>query len=273
VTTPGTELPWQLVDARIRMDPARPLLTYYADPLTAAGDPDPNLADRIDLTGATWATWVAKTANLLVDDLGLAVDADPAPVVWAALPPHWQTGVWADAANRVGAEFVANTPGDEATTTAPNAAADPPAVAVALPAGVAAALATGAADVLVAPLLPMNAPSPVPLPGGVLDYAAEVAAHGDRFAPPARAPRPSDEALIAAAAALVDVAGLRSGDRVLSTGTVPGSPYVELLAVAAVDGSLVLSPDAGALSPADRADRWAAERITAAVPADRDLLG
>ncbi len=260
MATPGTALPWQIVDARIRADPARPLLTFYADPRLSSGEPDEDLADRIDLTGATWATWVAKTANLLVDDLGLEVDTDPAPVIWSTLPPHWQTAVWADAVNRVGAELTA-------------VAVDRPAVVVTTPAGVQEALATGAGEVLVAPLLPMNAPSPVPLPRGVLDYSAEVAAHGDRFAPPVRAHRPADEALVAAAATLVDVAGLRTGDRVLSTGTLPGSPYVELLAVASVDGSLVLSPDARTLPAAERADRWAAERITAAVPADRDLLG
>ena len=259
MTTPGTALPWQLVDARILADPARPLLTYYADPVTADGEADPDLADRLDLTGATWATWVAKTANLLVDDLGLEVDADTPPVVWSSLPPHWQSAVWADAVSRVGAQLTAT-------------AVDRPAVAVTTPDGVDAALATGAGEVLVAPLLPMNAPSPVPLPRGVLDYSAEVAAHGDRFVPPVRDHRPDDEALVAAAATLVDVAGLQHGDRLLSTGTLAGSPYVELLAVASVDGSLVLSPDARGLSAADRADRWAAERVTAAVPADRDLL-
>lgn len=263
MTTPGTALPWQLVDARIRADPARPLLTYYADPVLPGGGPDPDLVDRIDLTGATWATWVAKTANLLVDDLGLAVDADPAPVVWSSLPPHWQTAVWADAVNRVGAELAG--PGEQER-------AGRPAVAVSTTAGIDEALATGAGEVLVAPLLPMNAPSPVPLPRGVLDYSADVAAHGDRFVPPLRAHRPDDEALVAAAATLVDVAGLRTEDRMLSTGTLPGSPYVELLAVASVDGSLVLSPDARTLTAAERTDRWAAERVTAAVPADRDLL-
>ena len=47
--------------ARSRRDPTRPLLTWYDD---ATGE-------RTELSGATLANWVAKTANLLVDGLGL----------------------------------------------------------------------------------------------------------------------------------------------------------------------------------------------------------
>src|SRR5690349_1187550 len=70
-----------LVDA----DPSLPWLTHYDD---ASGE-------RTELSGATLANWVAKTANLLVDGLGL-VPGDRAGT-W--LPPHWQTaavllGAW-----------------------------------------------------------------------------------------------------------------------------------------------------------------------------------
>ena len=41
----------------IATDPTRPLLTFYDD---ATGE-------RTELSGATLANWVAKTANLLVD--------------------------------------------------------------------------------------------------------------------------------------------------------------------------------------------------------------
>jgi uncharacterized protein (TIGR03089 family) len=61
----------------IRTDATRPLFTYYDD---ATGE-------RTELSGATLANWVAKTANLLVDGLGLGT-GDVAAV---ALPPHWQT--------------------------------------------------------------------------------------------------------------------------------------------------------------------------------------
>ena len=57
-----------------------PLVTFYDD---ATGE-------RIELSGATFGNWVAKTANLLVDGLG----AEPGDQVALALPPHWQTAVW-----------------------------------------------------------------------------------------------------------------------------------------------------------------------------------
>ena len=46
--------------AAVATDPTRPLLTWYDD---ATGE-------RTELSGATLANWVAKTANLLVDEVG-----------------------------------------------------------------------------------------------------------------------------------------------------------------------------------------------------------
>ena len=63
--------------AVIASDANRPLVTYYDD---ATGE-------RTELSGATLANWVAKTANMLVDGLGLGT-GDRAAL---ALPPHWQT--------------------------------------------------------------------------------------------------------------------------------------------------------------------------------------
>ncbi|MFI7438108.1 TIGR03089 family protein, partial [Micromonospora haikouensis] len=63
--------------AAIAPDPARPLLTWYDD---ATGE-------RTELSGATLANWVAKTANLLTDE----VAAGPGESAGALLPPHWQT--------------------------------------------------------------------------------------------------------------------------------------------------------------------------------------
>jgi uncharacterized protein (TIGR03089 family) len=53
------------------------MITFYDD---ATGE-------RAELSGATLANWVAKTANLLID--GVAVT--PAAVAAVRLPPHWQT--------------------------------------------------------------------------------------------------------------------------------------------------------------------------------------
>src|SRR5262250_1034661 len=66
-----------LFDALVAPDPTRPLLTWYDD----------GSGERTELSGATLANWVAKTANLLVDGAGLG----PGDRALVLLPPHWQT--------------------------------------------------------------------------------------------------------------------------------------------------------------------------------------
>ena len=66
-----------LFAAAVAADPTRPLLTWYDD----------GTGERIELSGATLANWVAKTANLLVDGCGLG----PGDRAAVPLPPHWQT--------------------------------------------------------------------------------------------------------------------------------------------------------------------------------------
>ncbi|MFD0819615.1 TIGR03089 family protein, partial [Micromonospora zhanjiangensis] len=63
--------------AAVAPDPARPLLTWYDD----------GTGERTELSGATLSNWVAKTANLLVDSVGLA----PGDEIGVLLPAHWQT--------------------------------------------------------------------------------------------------------------------------------------------------------------------------------------
>ena len=53
--------PAKLLEAALRSDSARPLLTWYDD----------SSGERIELSVATAANWAAKTANYLVDELGL----------------------------------------------------------------------------------------------------------------------------------------------------------------------------------------------------------
>lgn len=60
--------------------PARPFVTYY----------DVATGERTELSGTTTANWVAKTANLLVDEL----DAEPGTRVEVALPTHWLRIIW-----------------------------------------------------------------------------------------------------------------------------------------------------------------------------------
>src|SRR5262249_10238292 len=80
-------------------DPVRPLVTFYDD---ATGE-------RIELSATTFGNWVAKTANLLVDEL----DAEPGDRIALDLPPHWQTAVWLFAAWSAGLHVVPRGSGEE----------------------------------------------------------------------------------------------------------------------------------------------------------------
>ena len=64
-----------LLGAELRRDPGRPLLTWYDD---GAGE-------RVELSVATYANWVAKAASLLVDER----DLERGDVLLVDLPSHW----------------------------------------------------------------------------------------------------------------------------------------------------------------------------------------
>jgi uncharacterized protein (TIGR03089 family) len=83
---PSRTVPDLLTD--LLREPGRPRLTWYG--------PD---GERVELSGAVVGNWVAKTANLLVEEL----DAGPGTRVVLDLPPHWRTVLWALASWRVGA--------------------------------------------------------------------------------------------------------------------------------------------------------------------------
>ena len=77
--------PADVLAAAVRRSAAAPLLTCYDD----ATD------ERMELSAATLANWVAKTANLLQEEF----DVGPGSSVAVALPVHWQTaavllGTW-----------------------------------------------------------------------------------------------------------------------------------------------------------------------------------
>jgi uncharacterized protein (TIGR03089 family) len=125
---------------------------------------------RIELSGRVFDNWVAKTANLLVEEL----DAGAGTRVELDLPVHWKSLVWALACWQVGAVLVP-APAPAGTDPRPASGADlvvtsaerevaPPAVHVAVALG---ALALR---------------WPAPLPAGAVDYAAEVRSYGDYFA-------------------------------------------------------------------------------------------
>lgn len=211
-------------------DPARPRVTWYGSG-----------AERVELSGKWLDNWVAKTANLLVEEF----DAGPDTTVALDLPVHWRTAVWALAAWSVGATVVA--------------ASDGPAVLVTTsPADAATTAATAGPTVeVVAVALPALAPSfGADLPDGVLDGNAQTRVRGDVFVPLV----PADNAdLVAAAASVAARRGWPPSVRLL----VPGAggadgadgadgedhdPVAWLLAPLAVGGSVVLV-DAGTAEP------------------------
>ena len=160
MTTPATELMTRLRSG----NSTAPRLTWYG--------PD---AERVELSGRVLDNWVAKTSNLLQDEL----DAAPGMRLGLALPAHWKALVWALAGWQLGLEAVLDggdadflvTSEQESTNNAYDAV-----IAVALPA------------------LAMRWPGePVP---GCLDYAAEVRSHGDVFMPHAD-PDPAACAVVA----------------------------------------------------------------------------
>jgi uncharacterized protein (TIGR03089 family) len=234
--------PDALLAAALARDPAGPLLTFYDD---ATGE-------RTELSATTLANWVAKTANLLRDDVGAA----PGDRVAVLLPAHWQTaavllGAWSAAA-----------------------------VVGTAPAGAAAAFATaerateaaGAGEVFALSLAPLGRGFGTAPPPGTRDYAEEVRGQGDRWSgPPAGDADPALETPdgVVTAGDLVEIAlrraaelGLATSDRVLTTAAWDGPvAWVDgLLVPLAAGATLVLCvhPDPAAL-PA----RAEAERVTA----------
>ncbi len=160
-----------LLEARLRSDAAGPLVTCYDD---ATGE-------RTELSAATFANWVAKTANLLVDGLGLG-RGDGATL---ALPLHWQSLVVAAGCWQAGLRVRFAGPA-EVTFVAEGGEA-------ALEGGAVEGGAHPAmGEVVALSLRPLGAGLTRPS-SGVTDYAAEVRAYGDRFT--GRGPAPHDEAL------------------------------------------------------------------------------
>lgn len=242
--------PADLLRSALAADPGRPLVTFYDD---ATGE-------RVELSVATFANWVAKTANLLQGDLA----AGPGDRVALLLPAHWQTAVWLLACSSVGA--VADVAGNPA-------AAD---VVVSGPDTLEAARACSGERVALA-LRPLGGRFPQP-PDGFLDYAVEVPGQGDRFAPFAPVD-PEEPALIVAGAELTgaEVVERARADAPALDLTGPGSrllsglPYdtweglsAGLYAPLAVGGSVVLCRHLARLDEEALAKRMEAERVTAA---------
>lgn len=214
--------------AALAVDPTRPLLTFY----------DGATGERTELSGATLDNWVSKTANLLVDGLGLG-PGDGAAVL---LPAHWQTaavllGCWSAG--------LAVAHGPKLSRSVEVVFADPDRVEQ-------AAGTAGGADVFAVSLHPLGLPLPA-VPAGASDFLAEVRGHGDRFTPadpatpdtpalvdlPGGGPDLDQRRLVAAAREAAAGRGYRAEDRVLVAGDAP-RPLDWLLAPLAVGASTVL---------------------------------
>ena len=219
-------------------DAAQPLLTLYDGPA------------RVELSGATTANWVAKSANLLVDGLG-----GPRRV-GLLLPLHWQSVALLLSGVATGATVVV--------------AADPAGLQgceVAFVAGpyAEAALDAGPDAVLALSCHPLGAPLAC-VPAGVEDYAREVPSYADHWGGPV----PRSWAVEVGGAPIVDLPALDVAptDRVLVC-VDPADPdgLAGLLAVLAAGAALVLAPDPGSL---DLTAVAADERLTACLGADVD---
>jgi uncharacterized protein (TIGR03089 family) len=182
--------PWQ--DERMSI-PAFDLMTA----LRSGQSTSPRLTwygpegERVELSGRVLDNWVAKSSNLLQDEL----DAEPGTRLRLDLPAHWKSLVLALAAWQLGMELVLDAGEADLVATA-----DP-----------GPAAAEGAFDAILAVALPALAMRwPGELPSGVVDYAAEVRSHGDVFLPHVE-PEASRPALLTTAGAAHSHAGLLEG--------------------------------------------------------------
>jgi uncharacterized protein (TIGR03089 family) len=148
--------------ARAASNAARPFLTFHDD----------GTGERVELSYATFGNWLAKTANLIQDDLM----PGPGDRITVNARPHWLTAVWAVAPLLAG---VVVDPWGE-PKSAHTAVCGPDEEAL-------DAARECPGERLALSLLPLGRPFEL-IPEGFRDYAAEVRGFGDRFAafdPPA----------------------------------------------------------------------------------------
>jgi uncharacterized protein (TIGR03089 family) len=242
--------PADLLRTALTDDPARPLVTFYDD---ATGE-------RTELSVATFGNWVAKTAGLLTSELGLGAGSR----LGVALPLHWQTLVYVQAAWTVGVLA-------EVASSSGSLDQD---VVVTTPDGVPGVRGGQAVALSLRPALEA-ARGPATLPWSAVDGETEVLGQPDAFvASPVPAPQApglalgdrvwSLEELVQAGRQAAQRVGAGPGSRIL-TALPPESlegVTAALLVPLAVRGSVVLCRN---LDPARLDARVRAERVDVVV--------
>lgn len=151
-----TELISGRLRRRVREQGSAPLITYY----------DLGTSERTELSGVTFANWADKTANLLVDELGVDQGDRLELAVAVSHPGHWVTLAWAFACWQVGVTLtVGHAAGARVIVCGP----DWPAY-------------EGSVELVTCSLHPLGLGFSEPLPAGVLDYGLEVRAQPDAYA-------------------------------------------------------------------------------------------
>ncbi len=234
----------ELLARRVRRDGSGPLVTCY----------DLDAGTRVELSATTTANWVAKTSNLLTDELLLEPGAGVELDVARAHPGHWMSLVWALSCWQTGAVVTLGALDEAAlVVTGPDAV-------------VGTGVSTGGADVVACSLHPLGL-GLATVPPGVVDFATEVRGQPDQWSGPAvRADAPAwrdgERSLTQQ-----ELLGAGSGDprRVLVTATEPWATARDALVVPLRDGgsAVVVS---GAADPTRLATIAATERVDAVLP-------
>ena len=149
-----TELISALLARRVRSNGADPLITYY----------DLDSGERTELSAVSFANWVNKTSNLLVDELLV----DPGDAVQLTLaethPGHWVTLIWELACWQVGA-VVSLDPAVDAKVIVVGPGTD--------------STTFGDTEVVYCSLHPLGLPSGAESP--IVDYNLEVRGQADQY--------------------------------------------------------------------------------------------
>lgn len=223
----------------LRGEPGRPLVTFYDD---ATGE-------RVELSGTTYANWVAKSSSLLVEEL----DIERGSRVLVDLPTHWLVPVFLGALWNIGAEVTTEHEGADLVVCGPERSR-------------LESYAAMAAPTLACALLPLGVRFAEPLPDGVHDFGVEVWAQPDAFVPwdPAQ---PGD--LLHEGRTWADLAapGPWSGQRLLTADNPLRDPGL-LLQPLTSGGSVVLwrNPDLARLEVIRTQERVTAEHLASKQP-------